>query len=98
MKNGPIMKIRIYYTAQLKLALGLDSEEIEVPSESRLLDLLQQIRQLHPQEVEQYVFSAQDELLPGVLLCLGDKHAGRDLSVSLQDGEEVTLLSVVSGG
>lgn len=92
------MKICIRYTAQLKMALGLDAEEIEVPPGGSLQDLLQQLRQRHPQEVEQYVFSAQGELLPGVLLCLDEKHAGRDLSVSLQEGEEVTLLSVVSGG
>ncbi len=92
------MKIRIHYTTQLKMALGIDSEEVEVPSESLLRDLLQQLKQQHPQEIEQYVLNAQGQLQSGVLLCVGDKHAGRDLSVSLQEGDEVTLLSVVSGG
>jgi len=92
------MKIRIHYTTQLKSVLGIDSEEIEFPPGSILLDLLRQLKQMHPLEVEQYIFSSQDVLLPGVLLCQGDKHAGHDLSVPLQDGEEITLLSVVSGG
>ena len=92
------MKIRIHYTTQLKMALGIDAEEIEIPAESLLHDLLQKLRELHPEEMEQYVLNAQGQLQSGVLICLGDKHAGRDLSVSLQEGEEVTLLSVVSGG
>ncbi len=92
------MKIRVRYTTQLKMALGVDSEEIELPPSSSLQDLLQRLRQLHPQEVHQYVFTADDQLQPGVLLCVDNKHAGRDLSTSLSESEEVTLLSVVSGG
>lgn len=92
------MNIRTHYTTQLKLALGVDSEEVEMPAESLVQDLLQQLKQRHPQEIEQYVLNAEGQLLPGVLVCLGNKHAGRDLSVSLQEEVEVTLLSVVSGG
>ena len=92
------MKIRTRYTTQLKMALGTDTEEIELPEPSSLKDLLIQLRQLHPKEVDQYILNADNQLQSGVLVCIDDKHAGRDLSLSLAQGDEVTLLSVVSGG
>ncbi len=92
------MKIRIHYTTQLKMALGFDWEEVEVPPSSTLLELLKKLREIHPGELEQYILNAQGDFQPTVLLCVGDKHVGRDLSVPLRDGEEVTLLSVISGG
>jgi len=92
------MKIRIRYTTQLRMALDVDSEEADVPPGCTLLDLLRQLRQRHPDALSQYVLNAQDELQPSVLLCIGDQHVGGDLSESLQEGVEVTILSVISGG
>lgn len=80
------MKIRIHYTTQLKMALGFDSEEVDLPPASTLLELLKKLREIHPGELEQYILNAQGEFQPTVLLCVGDKHVGRDLSVPLQDG------------
>ena len=92
------MIIRIHYTTQLRMALGIDSEKVDVPRDSTLLALLRQLRQQHPEALEQYVLNARNELQPSVLLCVGDRHVGSDLSVPLQEGEEVTILSVISGG
>ncbi len=92
------MIIRIHYTTQLRMALGIDSEDFEAPRDSTLLELLQRLRQQHPEALEKYVLNARDELQPSVLLCVGDRHVGNDLSGPLQEGEEVTILSVISGG
>jgi len=92
------MKINIRYTTQLRTALGIDSEEVVVPQVCTLLELLQQLRQRFPEALEQFVLNAQNELQPSVLLCVGDQHVGSDLSVVLQEGQEVTILSVISGG
>ena len=89
---------RIHYTTQLKMALGIDSEEFDLPEGSTLRDLLRHLRRHHPEALEEYVLNARDQLQPSVLLCVGDRHVGSDLSVPLQDGEEVTILSVISGG
>ena len=92
------MKINIRYTTQLRIALGIDSEEVVVPQACTLLELLQQLKQRFPEALEQFVLSAQNELQPSVLLCVDNQHVGSDLSVVLHEGEEVTILSVISGG
>jgi len=80
------------------MALGIDTEEVDLPEASTLLDLLRQLRQQHPDALSQYALNAQDALQPSVLLCVGDQHVGDDLLKPLHDGEEVTILSVISGG
>lgn len=92
------MKIEVFYTTQLKHALGCSSNEVDVPSPLTVGQLLEHLSQLHGELFNKLVFASQGELSSSILVCVGNKCLGRDLSTTLNEGDEVTLLSPVSGG
>ena len=92
------MKVRVLYTTLLKHALGRASDEVDVSGPLTVGQLLQQLSQLHGGPFDELVLAGQGELSASMLVCVGSEALGRDLSARLNDGDEVTLLSPVSGG
>ena len=92
------MKVRVFYTTQLKVALDRASEQVDIPGPLTVGQLLQHLHHLHGKPFAESVLTSQGELRPSILVCVGTDCLGRDLSVQLNDGDEVTLLSPVSGG
>lgn len=92
------MKIRVNYTTQVKAALGLAGEDVELPDASGLPDLLRHLKTLHTEVFSRMVVDQEDRLMPSVLICVGDQQVRPDDDVSLSNGDVVTLLSAISGG
>ncbi|MCA9258630.1 MAG: MoaD/ThiS family protein, partial [Planctomycetales bacterium] len=65
---------------------------------STVEDLLQTLARRHPSEFDAHVWRAPGQLLPSLMVCVGDQSIGNDLSRSLADGDEILLVSPVSGG
>jgi molybdopterin converting factor small subunit len=92
------MTVTVAYTTQLKAALGMASEQIELDSPAAVSDLLQALRDRHQAAFADLVFGADNQLLPSVLLCVGDDQIDPNKHHPLKDGDVVTLLSAISGG
>jgi len=81
------MNVNVEYTAQLRLRTGTSSESIELNDGARVEDLIAAVGGRH---------DIQD-FLPGSLLCfVGGSQAEADQSLS--DGDQVTLVTPISGG
>ncbi len=92
------MRVVLIYTTQLKEALGRGREEVELSEPQTVGQLLTHMSGVHGQAFDEFIWKAPGEIRSSILLCLGDECIGRDLSTPLSDGDEVTLLSPVSGG
>ena len=92
------MKVRVLYTTQLKMALGLAGEDVILHDGGTLAQLVEQLSQRHGARFRNLMVDGQGKLLPSILLCLGDEQAIDGTSLRLSDGDEVTILSAISGG
>ncbi len=92
------MKIQVQYTTQLRMILERTEDEVELAELSSTSGLLAELSQRHGRPFDDLVFRGPGQLSPSILLCVGNKHIGNDLSYALKDGDQVTLLSVISGG
>lgn len=92
------MKVRVLYTTQLKMALGLAGEDVILNDGGTLAQLVEQLSQRHGARFRNLMMDGQGKLLPSILLCLGNEQAIDGTSLRLSDGDEVTILSAISGG
>ncbi len=92
------MQIHVLYTAQLKNAAGVPGQIIDLPDQSTVRHLLEKIAEVHGEALRTMLFDSGGDLLPSVLLCLGDEQISIDHASPLSDGAELTLLSAISGG
>ena len=92
------MKVSVVYTTQIKAALDLAEEAVDVAEGATAVDLLRHLADKHGSTFGELVFSADGALLPSLLLCVGDEQLTSPAEQSLGDGDVVTLLSAISGG
>ena len=92
------MKIHVRYTTQLRMVLDRSEDEVDLAQPSSTGALLKKLSRRYGKPFDDLVFQGPGELNPSILVCVGDKHIGSDRSYALQDGDQVTLLSVISGG
>lgn len=92
------MKITVAYTTQLKAALGVASEDIEVEADATVGDVVKQLAALHSDEFSQFVLNGEGQLLPSIILCVGEEQIAPGDATPLRDGDTVTFLSAISGG
>jgi molybdopterin converting factor small subunit len=92
------MKVQVNYTTQLKAALGRGSEQVELPSPGTLPRLLQKLVETHGATFRDLALDGQGQPLPSILLCIGDQQVDHDTGTELKEGDEVTILSAISGG
>ena len=84
------MKVTVRYQTQLRRALGVDSERVEVAPGCRLTDLLVQLTQRHGEQFRR--------LSAAVLCFVGDKQVMPAQAPPLEEGEVITLLAPMAGG
>lgn len=92
------MKIHVQYTTQLRMALDRGEDEVDLARPCSAGGLLEKLSQRYGKPFDDLIFRGPGEWNPSILVCVGDKHIGNDPSYALQDGDQVTLLSVISGG
>ncbi|MEQ9104411.1 MAG: MoaD/ThiS family protein [Rhodothermales bacterium] len=81
------MKVRVLYFARVREEAGLDSEEVEMADGATVQDLLDALAVRH---------RIVRIMLPSLRTGVNDRYAGR--GTTLHDGDEIALLSPVSGG
>lgn len=92
------MNVTVVYTTQIKATLGMAEAVVEVSAGTSAVDLLKQLAEQHGVTFGELVFAAGGQLLPSLLLCIGDKQLTAPGQHTLSDGEVLTILSAISGG
>ncbi len=92
------MKIRVKYTAQLKKAVGKREESIELTDGALVADLLTELFQQNKQAFSNIVFNADGVFLNAVLIILNGQQISFESTESLNENDEVTIMSPIAGG
>ncbi len=87
------MKIKVRYFARFRSIVGVSEEELEVPEGIRVVDLLEILKERHP-ELKNEVFAQNEDADVNV------SKNGRYVSFDdhLSNGDVVALFPPVSGG
>ena len=80
------------------MALNRSQDEVDLAQPCSAGSLLDRLSERHGKPFDDLVFQGPGELSPSILVCVGDKHIGNNPSYLLREGDQVTLLSVISGG
>ena len=93
------MKVTIRYQTQIKRAVGLASETVEVPDSFAVVELLHDLGRRHGDGFRRLVLKETGAPQDSILLFVGDRQLppgeGR---ARLRDGDVVTLLAPMAGG
>ena len=92
------MRLTIVYTTQLKAALGIGAETVDVPAPATAADLLIALGEKHGAEFRRLALDSTGRPLPSLLICIGDEQVAPAAPLSLKDGDTITILSAISGG
>ena len=92
------MTVRVSYSGQARSAAGCASETIELPSAGATFGgLLAEIARRHGPAMAALVKSKQRGA-PAVLVFVGEHQVSWDAPPILNDGDEIMLVSPISGG
>ena len=89
------MEIQVTLTTQVKAAVGEDVVSVVVDDGASVMDAIHKLATLHPEAFDRYVLT-NGQLLPSILLSLNDNQV--DSTAVLADGDQLLLLSAISGG
>jgi MoaD family protein len=90
------MPVTVHYFAQIRRAAGCASEQVDVEPGITLGGLLLQLADRHGAEFRRLLLDEAGGLQKSVLVFVG-QHPADGVTV-LQDGDEVTILTPMSGG
>ena len=92
------MKLNVSYSGQARAAAGCGSEEFELPAAATLRDLLPAIASRHGERMETLLETTPARGAPAVLVFVGEEQVRWETPPVLKDGDDVMLLSPISGG
>jgi molybdopterin converting factor small subunit len=92
------MNITVEYTAHLKQAAGVGSEEIEIQPGCTPRQLARQLAERHGETLGRLILDESGGLNPSVLLFAGGVQVRDDEPMPLRDRDTVTFLAPISGG
>jgi molybdopterin converting factor small subunit len=90
------MRVTVHYMAQLKRAAGAASEIVEMQDGGTVAELLARLTQGRDGGFRNLVVDGGDAPHPSLLVFVNDEQARGDRL--LRDGDQVTLLTPMSGG
>lgn len=92
------MQIRIQYMSQIKSALGLGNDTLELPPTSRILDVLSALVVRHGAAFTRLVQGEDGRWQRSLLVCVGNRQVLLEDETPLAEGDVVTLMTPISGG
>lgn len=92
------MKISFSYFAQVRQAAGAETEQLDIAAGSDLAAALALAAEKHGDAFRKLVLDDFGVVRPSMLVLVNGVPAQRGGTRQLADGDEVTLLSAVSGG
>lgn len=91
------MQIRIEYSTQVRVASGTSSEQVDVANGSTVADLLKQLVESRGSAFSPWL-SDSGQPRPGLLVFVNDQSPSDLNSTRLNAGDQVALMTLVSGG
>jgi len=91
------MKLTVRYSGLARAAAGKASEEIDLPAPADLRTLLAELSRRHGPAMHP-LLAIGDHGAPAVLAFVGDQQVTWQSPVALKEGDEIMLLSPISGG
>jgi len=92
------VKLKVSYSGQARAAAGCGSESFELPAPATLHDLLLATASRHGERMKALLETSPARSAPAVLVFVGEEQVRWDAPPVLKDGDEVMLLSPISGG
>jgi len=92
------VKLNVSYSGQARAAAGCGSEEFELPTAATLRDLLLAIASRHGERIKSLLATNPERGAPALLVFVGEEQVRWETPPPLRDGDEVMLLSPISGG
>jgi molybdopterin converting factor small subunit len=93
------MKITVHYQTQIRRAIGVGSETIDLSPGCCVPELLQRLAERHGDSFRRLVLAEGKPSGSAVLLFVGDSQVSQSAqSIHLKDGDVVTLLAPMAGG
>ncbi|MCO6040446.1 ubiquitin-like small modifier protein 1 [Thermococcus alcaliphilus] len=89
------MKVKVRYFARFRELAGTGEEEIDLPEGSKIRDLVEKIKELHP-EFKEEIFGEDYDDSADVNISRNGRYASFD--EELKDGDIVALFPPTSGG
>lgn len=93
------MKITVQFTTQLKAALGMAETTIDLPPNANVQAMISCLDKEHSPTFRQFALDQNGRFLPSLIICINDQQCSGDvLQQPLTDGDQVALVSAISGG
>ena len=92
------MPVKLSYMSQVKAALNLAGEEIDVPTPCTVRELLDQLVRRHGEPLERLMCDAEGQLRPTVMVCVSNRQVRLNDPTLVTDVDEVLLFAPISGG
>ena len=91
------MKLKITYSGQARSTAGCANEVVELPAAATLRELLAVIAARHGERMTS-LLNVKERGTPAVLVFVGEEQVTWDAPRPLNDGDEIMLVSPISGG
>ncbi len=92
------MQVTVLYTAQVRAAVGASSETLQMEPSATIAQLLEVLAARHGEAFRALVLDNDGRTLPSILLSVNDEQILEPCNQVLAEGDEVMLLSAISGG
>jgi len=95
------MRIKVHYLGLVRKKVGEKEEEFEVKEDSALSDLLDQIAEAHGENLKGVIDAEKGNIIdPTYVVTVNSISAGqlKGTRTKLKDGDEVALMTMISGG
>ena len=92
------MKVAVKYMAQLRDAVGLAYEQVELDKPCSVQEFATHLAARHGDRLRRLLLDAHGGLQPTILLFVGGRQVVQDSPVEIHDGDVVTVLSPMAGG
>jgi len=92
------MKVTVKYSAQVRLATGLASEEVDLDEPTSVHDLVVRLSRQHGTAFRRLALDANGCPHPSLLVVIGDDQVRPGDHRKVTSGDEVTIMSPISGG
>ncbi len=96
--EGKTIKVHVSYMAQVKKMVGISSEDVEIDSKCTAQEMIQdQLCKKYPNMAE-YILGKDGMIRPIILVFVGDDKLEVHIPRKLKNGDEITIMSPITGG
>ena len=92
------MTITFRYTSPLAAAAGFSKEIVEFQEGMDLLSLLRELSANHGPEFAKFIVNEDGEIVPTLVVALNESQVSFEKILAVEIGDEVMLITPMSGG